>query len=1077
MKKILLLNIFLASVFIIQSYAQERTVNGTVLSSEDNSGLPAVNVIVKGTMTGTTTDLDGNYKLTVPANDAVLVFSSIGFATQEIEVGNQSVINLTLVSDVTQLGEVVVTAVGIEREKKAIGYSVQEIEGKQLTQAKEVNIVNSLAGKVAGVQVTNSTGAVGSSSRIVIRGASSFTGNNQPLFVVDGVPLDNSQFSSQDVTNKVGSNGVKSTSADDFEGTTDYGNAVMDINPEDIESLTVLKGPVAAALYGSRAQNGAIIITTKSGKGVQGIGVDFSSSYTFEDPLRLPTFQNLYGQGGYGAVGLGGSTSYLGVDESWGQPLDQGIQVTDYLGRTVPLVSRPNNVENFFETGHTFSNNISLSGSKDNTFFRLSAGRVSQQGIIPNTEFIKTNLGFNGGAQLTDKLEVTASINYSVSDGNNRPGAGYSGSGPVQQLFNWFGRQVDLDELRNYKDEFGNNILNPETGLQRNWNEVYHNSPWWIVLENTNDDRRDRVFGNIKVDYQLADWLTATVRAGTDFYSDSRKQIYAVGTIDPDDMGNGGFYEDEYFVRTTNVDLMLSARKDFGEDFSGSLLLGANRYDFNFKNDYVIVKGLSVPGVYNTANAANPPLNTNSTSEKRINGLYAAAQLGYKNMLFLDLTGRNDWSSTLPKDNRSYFYPSATLSFAFTDAVNIPFIDFGKIRLGYAQVGNDTDPFNLVSYARKPTVDNVEFPFQGAPAFSIANGLANDQLRPEETTSYEAGVDLRFFENRVGIDFTYYNSNTVDQLVRVQVSGASGFTSKIVNAGEIENNGIELMLNVVPIQSTVVWNSTVNFAKNNSEVVAINEGLDNITIGDHFADAALRLNEPYNVIIGTRKLRDANGNVVIGSNGLPLTDAGTHVLGTSAPDFNLGWNNAISYKGINLSFLVDWKKGGDLFSITNWFGHYAGVLEGTVNGDTGHEGEFSQFNGRGEFDADGNLIPGTGVIVNGVLEDGTTNNIEIDAETYFHNYFSARENAVYDASWIKLREVRLGYDLPTSLLGNTPLRSANIALVGRNLWLIHSNIPHIDPEVSTFGASNAQGLETNAIPSVRSFGVSLRVGF
>ena len=1067
MKKILLVSFALLFALVANVQAQERAISGKITASEDGAGLPGVNVLIKGTSVGTVTDFDGNYKLSVPANGGTLIFSFIGFESQEMEIGSLSVIDVQLLADVKQLGEVVVTALGVEREKKALGYSVQEVKGKDLAQSKETNIVNGLAGRVAGLTVNSSSGAPGASSRIVIRGNSSLLGNNQPLFVVDGIPIDNTQFSSsaRNSTNEP-SNGTRK--GDEEQGAADYGNAAQDIDPNSIESLSVLKGPTAVALYGSRAQNGAIIITTKSGKGQKGLGVSFNTSYSQQTPLRLPDFQNEYGQGGYGAVNY---PDYLDVDESWGDRLDQGTTKPNIFNEDVPWVSNPDNVRDFFETGHNFANSISLQGSNETANFRFSISDVQQEGILPNTGFDKTNFSLNTGIKLTDKLKTDVSINYSIVEGKNRPNTGYDGQNALQTLFNWSGRQIDYNQFRDYKDADGNLILNtadpnnPQAfGKPISPIPAWYDNPWVIYNENVNDDRRDRIIGNFKIAYDLTDWLNASVRAGTDFYEDTRNQKYKAGLQADPALVTGGFVNDNYTVNTYNVDFVLSASKNLTEDIAGSLLLGANRYHNTITNEFTRVQGLLVPDIYNLSNAGGTPEVSNYLAEKEINGLYFSGQIAYKNMLFVDFTGRNDWSSTLPAENNSYFYPSISTSFVLTDAFDIPFISFAKIRAGLAQVGNDAGVYNTESFFVAKRISNnqadIVFPFNGAPSFALGDQLANADLKPEETTSWEIGADLRFFEGRLNLDMTYYAGKTTNQLLGLTLPSSSGFNSQFINAGEVQNQGFEFMLAGTPIRtaSGFSWDMVVNFSKNDNEVVELHPDVESLILEQHRAQTEARAGRPYGELYGTVWARNDAGQRLIGADGLPFRAAGgNQVIGNITPDFTMGISSELSYKGFGLSALLDWKKGGDIFALTEFFGGYSGVLAKTLPG------------------RDGTYIA-EGVIDNG---DGTfsENTIQVSAEDYWHNTFSAQEEGVFDASFVKLREVRLSYAVPSSLVSKTPFNSINLSLIGRNLAILHSNVDSIDPESSAYGASNGQGFEVNGIPSVRSFGGSLSVSF
>ena len=1037
--------LLIAMLFSVSYMVAQRSITGKVA---DQNGEPLIgaSIIAKGTDVGTISDIDGSYTLRVPEGVTTLVVSYTGFESTEIALGASNTIDFSLREGVT-LSEAVVTALGIERDKKALGYSAQQVEGDALTAGKDANIINSLAGRIAGVNVTAGSGSVGASSRITIRGNASFSAENQPLFVIDGIPVDNKQPRSP---------GLTSATVGNSEG-ADYGNGLTDLNADDIESITVLKGPTAAALYGSRAQNGAILVTTKSGKDRKGkgLGISYTGNYRVENPLVLPDFQNEFGQGGYGQVD---GTDYIGVDESWGHPLD-GRQMTDYLGNTISWTPNPDNVKDFFDTGQLQSHSLSFTGANDASNFRLSLSHLEQKGVMPNTEYGRQNISFNGGTKFGEKLTINSSVNYSIGKGQNRPQTGYSDQNPMQQLFNWFGRQVSTDQLSNYKDENGNLVLNA-TGVHNNWNAAYHNNPYWILFENVNNDRRDRVIGNVKVNYQLTPWVSAGIRAGTDYYFDQRKQIYRAGTIQPAELSSGGFQEAEYYLRSTNVDFTLNFNHNFTDDLNGNLLLGLNRFDRNFRSKSTTVQGLVVPDVYNVANAAGTPVSRERLEEKRINGAYFSGQLGYRNFLYLDFTGRNDWSSTLPEENRSYFYPSVSTSLVFTELVDMPFLSFGKIRGGWAKVGNDTDPYQLSNVfltseasSSGATEGYIHGPYNGAPSFTLENQLANEKLVPEETNSYEVGLDLKFFLNRLGIDFTYYNASTTNQIVPLDISNASGFSSKLINAGEVNNQGIELMLYGTPIKAGAFsMDLFANFSKNISEVVSIHPDVSSLLVGAHRARLELVEGEPWGSIVGTSYEKDANGNTIIEANGLPKRATGTSILGNIEPDFILGFGGDMKFKGLNLGVLFDWRQGGQFFSLTNFFGHYSGVLSETV--------------------IDGRRDP---IVVEGVTESGGPNTVAVDPEVYWHHTFRSQETAVYDATYIKLRELRLGYSLPAHTLDNVPFSGVNISLIGKNLLLMNEKVNHVDPETSIGFSGNFQGFEVNSHPSVKSFGLSLNI--
>ncbi len=1057
---------------VTQVWAQERAVTGTVTAADDGTYIAGATVILKGTNRGAATDDRGAYQINVPASGGTLIFSFYGFERQEVVIGNQSVINVSMETAVQVLDEVVITALGVQRETKALGYSVQEVQGTDLAQTRESNIVNSLSGKVAGVQITSSSGAPGASSRIVIRGASSLLGNNQPLFVVDGIPLDNTQFSSspRNSTNEP-SNGTRK--GDEEQGGADYGNAIQDINPDDIESMSVLKGPTAVALYGSRAQNGAILINTKSGKSGKGIGVSLSSNYSVQTPLRLPDYQNEYGQGGYGLLDY---PEYLDVDESWGYPLD-GRMMTNVFNEQVPWVAQPDNVRNFFETGHNFTNNASIVGGNDKANFRFSMANMDQKGILPNTGLERSNVSLKAGLQATDRLNISSSVSYILTEGKNRPNTGYDGQNVLQSMFNWHGRQIDYNQFKDYKNPDGSFILNttdPNNSESYGWPiapiPAWQNNPYANLYDNANQDRRDRMIGNFKVSYELTDWLSAFLRAGTDYYVDQRQQVYAAGLKDPSSLQDGGFVNDDYVVNTYNVDFVVQAQHDFGPDFSASLLVGANRFHNSVSNTFTYVQGLLIPDIYNVGNARGIPDTRSYETAKRINGVYGAAQLSYRNWFFVDITGRNDWSSTLPAGSRSYFYPSVSGSLVLSDAFALPdFLSFVKLRGGYAQVGNDTDPYVLASYfVKKRIADNqadITFPFNGQPSFALGDELANANLLPESTNSWEVGLDLRLFEGRLGLDLTYYDAVTRNQLMKLTLPSSSGFSSQVINSGAVSNKGLELMLIAAPVASDRFrWDIAVNFAKNKSMVEELHPDVESIILETHRAQTEARAGNPYGDIYGTawNRVTDVNspyfGERIIEADGRPTrAPGGNQLLGNIQPDFLMGVNNAIQFGGAYLSFLVDWKQGGEMFSLTNFFGGYSGVLAYTAEGRDGT------------------------YVAEGVVEnpDGSysPNTIQIDAEDYWHRTFNAQEEGVYDATFVKLREVKLGYQLPAALIDKTPFTGISIDLIGRNLWILHANVPNVDPESSAYGASNGQGFEVNGIPSVRSIGggISIRL--
>jgi len=1022
-----------------QVWAQDRVISGTV-TSDAGKPLAGVIVSVKGTNVRAVTDENGRYTITVPTGGSRLVFSGASVAQEEAAISGSSV-NVQLTPQAVELEGLVVTALGITQQQRAVGTSVQSVTGEDLTRAPEANFVSALSGKVAGVSVTNA-GPQGGSSRIVIRGAASISGNNQPLFVVDGVPIDNA---SPRITGSHG-NGTRGA------GNLDYGNAAADINPNDIESISVLKGPNAAALYGARAANGAIIITTKSGRSTRGLGITASTNITTETPLRLPEYQNQYGQG-YGGEfdyvnGRGGGKND-GVDESWGPPCD-GRPIRQFFsnGQPAPFVCHPDNVRAFFETGRTVANNVALSVNADRANGRLSITDMRTDGMLPGLELGRFTGAFNGGLRLGDRLSSDASVQYIRNEGENRPGVGYQGSNPMQQ-FVWYGRTVDTKLLREYRRE---------DGSQFNWNYNYFNNPYWLAYENRNHDNRDRLVGNVAFNYEITDWLTGSIRSGTDVYTEFRQRGYTQGLVGLPYAVQGGLHEQDLYHQETNSSFMLTADRGLTSDISLQANVGGNRRYSRDRDTYRGTNRLTVDRLFNIGNSAITPTVEESTYEKQINSLYGQAQFGFRNFLFMELTGRNDWSSTLPDESNSYFYPSVSGSFVFSDAFPSLLsgaLSYGKVRAGWARVGNDADPYQLASTYLAGTA------WAGAPAYSYPNRLANAELRPEETTSVEVGTEIRFFDNRLGLDVTAYRSETVNQILPVQVSATSGFSERVLNAGKISNRGVEVMATVVPVRlgNGFEWEVTANYARNKNQVEELYGDLQTLVLGTYWGlNVEARKGEPYGVLFGNSFKRDEAGNVIVGANGLPIW-GDRKVLGKYDPDWTGGLTNTFRYGGLDFSVLVDTKQGGNVFSVTNMFGAYAGILPETVEGRCG-----------------GPNLPACathGMIVKGVTESGQPNTTRVNAQSYWPYLFQLHEPFVYDASFVKLREVRLGFNVPGAMTNRLRLGSMNVALVGRNLGL-WTDMPHIDPETS-FDASNVQGLEFGQIPTARSFGINISV--
>ena len=1065
-----IISAFLALAFSAAGQAQNRIISGKVTGSDDGLPLPQVSVLLKGTSTGIPTNTEGEYRLSVPreSRGGILIFRYLGYDTQEIEIGNRTVIDVVMKASVTSLNEVVVTALGVERSQKALGYAVQKVSGETLTQAREVNMVNSLSGRVAGVQVVGGNSGVGSTSLITIRGESSLIpGQNSPLFVVDGIPI----------SNRTASN------ASEGNMEVDYGNGAQDINPDDVASVSVLKGPNATALYGSRGANGVILITTKSGKSGKGFRVDFNQNLTFEKPLRIPRYQNQYGQGAKGKFAFGdgfGAGVNDNIDESWGpafkgqsivqhnSPTSAGFRAGDFKlrprdaagkftdkAKPLPWTAAPNNIESFFRTGYTHTTSLSLTGSNDRGDFRTAYTRLKNEGILPNTDYNRENFTINGSYTLNDRIKVSSSLNYVNGSSANRPNNSY-GTENIMYLWVWFGRQIDMASLRNYWQP------GLEGVQQFNYNYNWHDNPFFTMNENTNAFDKNRIFGNLKVDFQLTDALSLMLRSGLDQSNELRTGKRAFSS---QRFARGQYREDNLYFKEQNTDFLLTYNKGINPDFQLNASFGGNIRTETNRYKRMSANALSIPGVFNFENAAEPLSRSQFNTQKEVQSLYGFVNLSYQNMLFLDVTGRNDWSSTLPKDNNAYFYPSVGLSAVLSDMWQLPkFISFAKLRAGWAIVGNDTDP-----YALRNTFKFNE-PFGNAQRVSASGVLRNANLKPEETNSIEFGLDLRFFEGRLNLDATYYSSNTKNQILTLPVSITSGFGSRIINAGEIQNHGVELMLSATPIQKAdgFSWSSSLNFSRNRGKVKTLIKGNDDFNvyqISGNYVQVLAKVGGRVGDVYGTGflEVKDPKspffGQVIHDEKGFPIRDPKLKKLGNYNPDFILGWQNTFSYKQFTLGVLFDWRHGGVVKSRTVMIGGTSGMMDFTAKG-------------REE-----------GIISRGVIKnaDGTfrKNDVRLSGRDYYWSRYnrSNEEVGMFDASFVKLREVRLGYSFPAALLSKTPLQGASIAVVGRNLALWTEN-PHFDPETLSFsGGTIVPGVEDMATPGSRSIGFNLNLTF
>ncbi|MEM0938814.1 MAG: SusC/RagA family TonB-linked outer membrane protein [Bacteroidota bacterium] len=1045
---------------ISQAFAQKK-ISGQVVDSESGEGFPGANIVIKGSALGTITDFEGNFTLTVPDENTILVVSYIGFDSQEVIVGTKTELNVSLSPNTTQLSEVVITALGIERDERALGYSVQSVDTKGIDKAKETNIVNAMTGKIAGVQISNSSGNIGGSSRITIRGINSISGNNQPLFVVDGTPIDNSTYNSEDQTSG--------------NGGRDYGNAAQDINPDDIESISVLKGPSASALYGSRASNGVILITTKSGEGKKGIGVSVNSSTIFSRVFLLPEMQNQYG-GGFKLTfdevvdpidGRTYKTVNTNANNSWGPKFD-GTLVRHWdsmypgepnYGEVRPWQATPNNIEDFFRTGITLSNNVSISGANDQGSFRLSYTNLHQKGTMPNSSLDRHTISFSAKNKLTQKLSAGAKINYIRTDATGRPATGdWSPSRPVNVLTYWYAwtqRQIDPARLKAYKSERYNHMTWNTQGLGRHLEQSYNNNPYFTLYESYNNDSKDRVFGNINLTYNFLPNLSLTVFARTDFYTDRREDRASIGGY-----LQNAYEEDIYQFSEDNLELLGQYSADLGADFDLNVTFGGNIRKNKFENNYARTQGgLSVANFYNLEASLERPEMRDYKTEKEVQSLYGSANLGYKDFLFFEASLRNDWSSTLPKNNNSYLYPAASTSFVFTNLLQgTEFLSFGKMRLGWAQVGNDTDPYSLaITYANGD-------PYGNTSVFTVDDNLSNSGLKPEKVVNVEGGLDLRFLDNRVGLDFTLYKVTTSDQIIALPVSSTTGFESLIVNAGEMENKGVEIMLSGTPIETyDFTWDINLNYARNRNKVLSLAVGQDNFELGgrDGTNSVNATVGQPYGTIITPNVIYDeATGKPIVGENGLYLRNPG-EVVGNIMPDFNGGFSNTFTYKRVSLNVLIDFQFGGDIWSETNQNGKANGQFIETV-----------QLNDLGNPQRDP-VAEGGGIRADAVTETGEINTVYVEAQNYWKQLYSLDGLEIYDASYIKLREISISYSLPKAFAQKLFMESMNVSLFSRNVAILHKNVPNIDPSEIAYGTDNVQGLEGASLPAPRMIGFNV----
>ena len=1023
------------------------TVTGRV-ASDAGQPLAAAQVYVQSLNIGTQTREDGSYTLQVPARAAGTTITvgarRIGFqaASQQVAVraGGPLTVNFTLSTAATQLTGVVVTALGLEREKSQLGTSLQSVSSEDLTQTKAQNLVNQLQGKVSGVNITGA-GTPGGSTNIVIRGQNSLAGNNQPLFVIDGIPVAN--------TSRGGSVG----------NGYDYGNAISDLNPDDIETMSILKGPNAAALYGSRAANGVVMITTKKGANSQGrMRTEFNSFLTFDTPSVMPDWQNQYGQGAGGSfnfVNGAGRGDCDGCDQSWGPKLD-GRLIDQFTGKQQPWVAHPDNVDQFFQTGRTFSSTLAVNGGSEKANARLSLGTDQIKGFVPNNRFQKISSLLAGNLQVNDRLSTQASVQYIRNNGFNRPGTGYSNS--VMEQFFWFGRQVDMNALRNFAQ--GGAANGGTATREYNWNYNYHNNPFWIQSQNPRTDGRDRVQGQVSATYRIANGINLLARTGSDIYRLNGQQQFAPGYINATYVNpsyQGGFNLFNDYRNENNTDVILTADRDLTSKLRVLATAGGNVRREQFQSTAQQTTGLLVAGTYNISNTAIDPTLTQTTTRRNVNGVYGSAAFTWDGWWTVEGTARNDWSSTLPRGENSYFYPSVSTSLVLSDAIpglKNQYVEFVKLRGGIARVGADADP-----YALRTVFTGNSVRFNGQPQFTLGNVLANANLRPEITKSNEVGAELSFLAGRVTFDGTIYDRNTSNQIFDVAISPASGFTNRSINAGRVRNKGFEALVGVTPIKQAngLTWTSTFNYGRNRNQIEELTDGVSSIILSQGlFGDISVenRVGEAAGTIRTFPLERNEAGRLVVNEDGVPLISSELRSFGNTQPRWTGGWDNEFRYKGLSLRALLDVRRGGQLVSYSNYIGEYSGVLASSLKGR--------------ENDWDN-----PGILVDAVTESGAENTKRISSERYHQALFGSLENYIYDASYTRLREVRLGFDLPNRYAARINAQAVSVALTGRNL-VLWAKAPNIDPEFA-YNTGNLQGVEYAIPANPRSIGFSVRV--
>jgi Outer membrane receptor proteins, mostly Fe transport len=1032
--------VLVLSFVSLAAMAQNITIKGKVTDSKGEAVINA-SIMVQGTTNGTVTDLDGNYSLTKVAPNAQLSFSYIGMKKQIVKVEGRTVINIVLVDDAEVLNEVVVTALGIKRQSRSLGYSTTKVGGEEFTLARDPNLGNALSGKVAGVSVAGNSTGPGGSSRVVIRGNASLTGNNMPLYVVDGVPFDNSNQ---------GSAGTW--------GGLDMGDGLNNINADDVESIQVLKGAAASALYGYRGGNGAILITTKSGKKGKAMSVEVNNNLTFNAIYDQRDFQKVYGQGSDGQRPADKQAAIDSDRSNWGEAMDGGNAV-NFLGQNYKY-SYLDNFKKFYNTGVSNSSSIAISGSDEKVTYRFGVTNNYEKSILPNSNNSQIGMNMNTTYDIRKNLHFIMNANYVFEKSKGRSNLS-DANGNTNAAILYHANSFDIRWMERGSEtaQWGTTAAGKEL---LSGNSVYFNNPYWLQYRKTNDSRKNRLTGSMTLKWDITDWLYIQGATQRDGFNLEFKQVQPIGAAaDP----NGFMTEFQKTYYEMNYNFLLGFNKDFN-DWSVGATFGGNK-QINTSKTYYPTNGgrpFVVDGLWSVNNLDPSGARAQvDYSNYKVNSLYFTADLGWKKQLFLNITARRDWFSTLSKDNNGYTYPSVTGSWIFTDTFKTPeWFNFGKVRASWARASNGTSPYqNMMTFQVR------NYKINGQYAVTANNDTyPNPLLKPVEISEKEIGLNLSFFQSRLNFDMAYYVKDTKDDIARVSISSTSGFSSRIMNIGKIQNKGFEFMVDGTPVKSeNFMWNSTFNFALNDSKVKFLGDGVKRLAIEGATSNVGQVgvynvLGSPYGEIIGYKYKRDTNGNLLL-KDGMPQNNGEQVSLGNGVYKYTGGWQNTLKYKNITLAFLIDYKFGAKLFSGTNYSAYGAGLHKNTLLGRT----------------AD---APNQTYVFSGIDEaTGQTNKTAVRASNYWGKITSENiaEEFTYDASFIKLRELSLGYEFPTSVLSKLKVvKSLNVSLVARNLWTIMKHTDNIDPEAA-YNNSNGQGLELNGYPYSRNIGFNVNLKF